>query len=403
MVAKQVRTGLLAALLSLAISPPATAQENAALVAQRANALPLTPFYDVNGSDLSRPGTLIRSEEGTGYSLPGGVTAKRIAYASRDVAGKPVLTTGVVLLPPGTPPAGGWPVIAWAHGTAGVARVCAPSLMKDIYYGWKGVFIYPLLGYAVVATDYAGLGGPGPHQYMWSRAQANDVLYSIPAARAAVPSLGPKWVAIGHSQGGYAVLRISAMRENAAKAGFLGSIPISSGADIAEVWRSGDGRGKTVSSTIPMMALSIKSVYPDFDMRKMIGSGAMAKVAKVQNEDCLSAADKTMRDVPLAEGRVPGWMDVPEVAGFAKANRIFTDPIRGPVLLILSKGDQYIPPDLREKIPVDLCKAGDQVAYRSLNSVNHSDTIDASLPDQLSWIGDRFAGRPAPHECSTAR
>ena len=38
--------------------------------------------------------------------------------------------------------------------------------MKDLYYGWEGLFEYPMLGYAVVATDYAGLGTEGAHQYM---------------------------------------------------------------------------------------------------------------------------------------------------------------------------------------------------------------------------------------------
>ena len=207
-------------------------EEGTVLAAQRADALPLTAFYDLEEAGDSHPGSLIRSEDGTGYDLPGGVTAVRIAYVSRDVAGEPVPATGVVLLPPGTPPAGGWPVIAWAHGTAGIARCCAPSLRRDLSYGWNGLFLYPLLGYAVVATDYAGLGGPGVHQYMWSRAQGNDVAYSVPAARAAVPSLGPTWVGIGHSQGGYAVLRVPNIDAESARAGYLGSVVIASGLAI---------------------------------------------------------------------------------------------------------------------------------------------------------------------------
>jgi hypothetical protein len=123
------KLGVFAAMtLALASTVPAAAQEGGALAAQRANALPLTPFYDVDGADLSKAWALVRTEPGTGYDLPTGVTATRIAYASRDANGRPVLATGVVLLPPGEAPEGGWPVLAWAHGTAGVARVCAPSL-----------------------------------------------------------------------------------------------------------------------------------------------------------------------------------------------------------------------------------------------------------------------------------
>ena len=391
----------LAAVLAsfLTMTSSVSAQEGAAMTAQRANALPLTPFYDVQGANLSRPGTLVRSEAGTGYNLPGGVTATRIAYASRNVSGEPVLATGVVLVPPGNPPAGGWPVIAWAHGTAGVARVCAPSLMKDLYYGWDGLFIYPLMGYAVVATDYAGLGSPGMHQYMWGRAQGNDVAYSIPAARAAVPSLGAKWIAIGHSQGGYAVLRIQSM-DDQAKAGFLGSIPISSGAEIADVWALSDARMRSVGSSVLMMALSIKTVHRDFDLAKMIGPGALEKLPVIEQQACLDAADEAMRGVTRERGRVEGWMEVPEVADFARENRIFNEPYNYPILLLLSSGDEYIAPALQKQIPRDLCRVATRARYKFMTGVDHQGTINASLRDQFAWMADRFAGRPVPPGCS---
>ena len=77
--------------------------------------------------------------------------------------------------------------------------------MKDVEYGSEGLMPMVAAGFAVIATDYAGLGTPGPHQYDNKIPQANDVVYSVPAARAAVPSLGRRWVTIGHSQGGVAV------------------------------------------------------------------------------------------------------------------------------------------------------------------------------------------------------
>ena len=43
--------------------------------------------------------------------------------------------SAVVLIPDGKPPAGGWPVIAWAHEFSGAARQCAPSLMKNLAWG----------------------------------------------------------------------------------------------------------------------------------------------------------------------------------------------------------------------------------------------------------------------------
>lgn len=89
------------------------------------------------------------------------------------------------MLPAGNPPKAGWPVIAWAHGTSGVARICAPSMMKDVYYGTEGLFPMVQVGFAVVAVDYAGLGTEVPHEYTTLAAQANDVINGVAAARPA--------------------------------------------------------------------------------------------------------------------------------------------------------------------------------------------------------------------------
>jgi hypothetical protein len=77
--------------------------------------------------------------------------------------------------------------------------------MNDVAYGAEGLMPMVAAGFAVVATDYAGLGTPGAHPYLNRIPQASDVTYSIPAARQAVPALGQKWVAIGHSESDLAV------------------------------------------------------------------------------------------------------------------------------------------------------------------------------------------------------
>ena len=77
--------------------------------------LPLTRFYDTpNPLPAGKPGELIRSESFKDYALPPAVSAVRILYHSRSATGENVAASGVVLFPEDeTPPAGGWPVIAW--------------------------------------------------------------------------------------------------------------------------------------------------------------------------------------------------------------------------------------------------------------------------------------------------
>jgi pimeloyl-ACP methyl ester carboxylesterase len=388
--------GFAAISLVLAAITSAAAQENQALVAQHANALPLTAFYDVGSADLSKPGVLVRSEQGTGYDLPSGVTATRIAYASRDANGRPVLATGVVLLPPGKAPEGGWPVIGWAHGTAGVARVCAPSLMKDLYYGWEGLFIYPLMGYAVVATDYAGLGTPGPHQLLWLEAQAQDVVNAIPAARAAIPSLGAKWVAVGHSQGGATVIKVSALENRIHDPGYLGAISMAPATDYYEMWRRfPDGRA---SGGMALVAVGIKAADPTFDQTTMLGPEVIKLLPQLENEACFAAAQELVEKTPGAS-QPRNWPDAKGVRRFTQANRPYLERARGPLLVLLGENDPAIPLDITKRAIGQRCGLNQSVALKTYPRMNHDEVIQASFRTQIKWIEDRFAGRPAERAC----
>jgi pimeloyl-ACP methyl ester carboxylesterase len=100
-------------------------------------------------------------------------------------------------------------VIAWAHGTTGVASQCAPTLLPSRWNADVIPGIDQLLarGWVIVATDYIGLGTPGPHPYLIGQGEARSVLDSVRAARQ-MPQL---WlqrgtVVWGHSQGGHAAL-----------------------------------------------------------------------------------------------------------------------------------------------------------------------------------------------------
>src|SRR3954451_17425441 len=102
-------------------------------------------------------------------ALKGAGSNRLILYRSTGVKGKAVAVSGAVAIPKGKAPKGGWPVVSWAHGTTGIADSCAPS--RDGANPLSS-YAYPLLqrwlkaGYAVVRTDYEGLGAPGAHPYL---------------------------------------------------------------------------------------------------------------------------------------------------------------------------------------------------------------------------------------------
>jgi len=58
---------------------------------------------------------------------PAGARAYEIRYRSTGVQSQPIETTGVIIVPAQPAQTGGRDVIAWAHGTSGIADACAPT------------------------------------------------------------------------------------------------------------------------------------------------------------------------------------------------------------------------------------------------------------------------------------
>src|SRR6202011_6082188 len=86
-----------------------------------------TAFYEASAQELvGPPGSMIRSEPM--LFAPAGAQAYRVLYRSVGMHGEPIAVSGVVVVPPGPAPAGGRPIVAWAHPTTGVVPHCAPSL-----------------------------------------------------------------------------------------------------------------------------------------------------------------------------------------------------------------------------------------------------------------------------------
>jgi hypothetical protein len=137
-------------------------------------------------------GTLVWARRLTGTpALQGAGSNRLLLYRTAGKGlGAPRLSSGTLSVPKGRPPKGGWPVISWAHGTTGIADQCAPSRdsAANPAHGLIA-YAYPLLqrwlkaGYAVVRTDYEGLGTPGAHPYLIGRSEGYGMLDAVRAAR----------------------------------------------------------------------------------------------------------------------------------------------------------------------------------------------------------------------------
>jgi hypothetical protein len=356
--------------------------------------LPLTKFYDTpKPLPAAKAGELIRSEPANEYDLSADFAALRILYHSRSASGQDTAASGVVLLPAGTPPARGWPVIAWTHGFTGAARQCAPSLSRNLYYG-PFLSMYLDLGYAVVAADYTGLGTSFRSAVLDVPSDAADVIHAISAARSMVPQLGPRWVAMGPSLGGNVAIGVAEIEGGIRDPNFLGSIAISAIADLKDAY---DPRRKQTS--LPMLefvAYTIKTVFPDFNILDMLKEKAIPLYDRI-DESCgnLDQGAAFSASEMLREN----WRNNEFVEKFLVRNMLGQKPAYGPLLVISGSEDPSGLPAMSEQTIARMCKQGDHVQVDKVPETQSGMVIGDSVRDQMAWIDARFAGRSSISNC----
>ncbi|WP_411348824.1 lipase family protein [Gordonia sputi] len=140
--------------------------------------------------------------------VPGAASGTVFTYATTGADHKPQRSSGMLLTPFGSVPAGGFPVIAWAHGSRGLADGCAPSVRPavadlDQARAWLS------RGYAVVSTDYAGLGTAGTPQYFDTDATARNIVDAVRATQSLRSDVSRRWAVVGQGQGAAAAVTLA--------------------------------------------------------------------------------------------------------------------------------------------------------------------------------------------------
>jgi pimeloyl-ACP methyl ester carboxylesterase len=366
---------------------------------ESADALPATEFFQVSAAEVSgKPGTMIRSEDFAGYDLPSQVRATRILYRSRSQLDHPTVASAVIIVPTSTPPPGGWPILIWAHGTTGVAPACAPSRSKHLGYYTDTLVKEGLTrNFAVVAVDYSGLGAGGQHEYLWKEANANDTVFAASAARSAEPHLAASWVAIGHSQGGQTVWGVAEKMAALHDDSYRGSVALAPAVDTQPLI---DHVGTTVGETFyPVyVAFGIHAVYPDFDIHSMLLPTGLDAYERLTTRGCWSLANALFQ--PVKPGAVinPQWIKNPDVKEMLKSNQVGIKKIAGPLFIASGDIDDAVPPGVIEPRVKALCATGATVRYKKYPG-DHGTMMKSSFSDQMSWIVERFQGRPATTSC----
>lgn len=370
-------------------------------------------FYDPPAVVPYEHGRMIRSDAFVGQNPPG-AQVTRILYTTRDALGQPAVASALVIVPDERPP-GVRPVIAWNHGTTGVARGCAPSLRDASATKWAIPALDDALakGWIVVASDYSGQGAPGVFPYLIGRGEARSSLDAVLAARELYgAALSHRTVAWGHSQGGHAALWMSQIAEDyAPELELLGTAVLAPVADplalagemMSPAGAAGGAQGGALLSILTAWVLvPYSDTYPDVDLGRYVTPGAEA-IVREMTQRCptepgvvvsVATALGVSEDRPLFLGDLTAGP-----LGEHLADNAANGPWGTPLLVAWGDADEVIPPTLQQDFVEQACADGEQVRWAVYSGYDHLATLlprSRFLPLLISWTDAVLGARDLP-------
>ncbi|MFJ3174631.1 lipase family protein [Streptomyces roseus] len=396
----RLRIPVVLAALALSLTAPVTA--SAAPTATVPGAATAGATEGATGA--GRPGDIVDVAPSAFHPLPGqptGTKAWKIHYRSTTADGLPDTVSGTVIVPQDGR-TGPRPLVTYAVGTVGMGDSCAPS--NNLPYGtaMEANLIQQLTlrGWAVVVTDYEGLGTPGVHTYTVGPSAGRAML---DAARAATRLPGTGLAAdtpvgiMGYSQGGQASgwaaeLQGSYAPELNVKGTATGGVP----ADLLKV--ADFNNGSYGSGLIFMAAAGQDAAFPELRLDSYLNPAGKALVAGMRENcvaiDAIAGSFKRISDLTT---RNP--LEQPDWQARLNQSRLGRTAPAAPVYQYHALGDELIPYAVGRQLRSEWCAKGANVEWQTIWAGEHVSGVITHSVAAGNWLADRFADRPTHADC----
>lgn len=326
----------------------------------------------------------------------------RVVYRSTSGDGQATTVSGSVFVPRGDPPDGGWPVIAFGHGTTGIDEPCAPSLSRTLLGYTEAVGTLVSSGYAVALADYQGLGTPGVHPYTDSRTAGLNMIDSVRALRATFRDVSDRWAAFGGSQGGGAAWAADEQaRTYAPELNLVGAVAVSPVADLTALVDKAQRGTLTTDQTFGMVGIteSLARLHSDInrdDYRRGAAArywDSLAACSGPEMDDRADAAD-AVRPTDVA----------PSTSAAAERLRRYLaqwalpqQRLSAPLYVWYGGEDTFLDTSWTARAIERACAMGGAVVAVFDADKGHG---EINYEDQFRWLTDRFAERPVTGACA---
>ena len=376
------------------------------------------------------PGMAVLLTSAKPHAVPSDIhgSARLLTHSMPAISGGITQATTLLFVPNGAPPAGGWPIIGWIHGTTSTGRKdCAPSLSpqldggltRDGFVSGYGVQIAALVnaGYAVVAPDLEGLGPAATEQYPYfsTASMARSVIAGVLAARQVEPALSTRWVVFGHSDGAHGALGVEAHASEAAGLAFLGTVAAAPYTTVPGIGAgyAVEARAVTDPATLlnarvmvqmqgAFMATALLAQAPDWDPGTIMGDDLKALMPRFRAQ-CSVGAFNLVKGALAAKGAAfrgvkPNWASEPRMRAFLAANdqgEMQDFALHRPALIVQGADDTFVSEPLNTALAAKLRDGGAPLAYRIYPGADHFSVLLKAHDDVLAFLKARFASAVA--------
>ena len=329
-------------------------------------------------------------------------TAYVVKYWSNSARNRSVMVTGLVVVPPGTAPAGGWPVVSYAHSTDGMTRLCAPS--SDPSDDVPGINSLLANGWEVVASDYQGEGnsslgasanGLQPHGV--NLPTAYNVIDMVHAADdLSVAHASTRYVVWGYSQGAAAsTFATSTAASYAPDLSLEGVVSTAPPAGLAD-----DFYGSGSDSASPFTLMYVAGYHNAYGNAVPLGGILTPTGKSLYNglrHECYDTLAQNIGNYTVSQVfrtttlslRFALLLDANDPLFISRASNT-------PLLIVQGLADTTDTASETEMLDSHLCALGQDTVMWEYPGLDHNSILGPSQADLDHWIADRFAGHGNP-------
>jgi len=358
-------------------------------------AIPAQAHAATHGDLLS-----VKPLKAKGAVLKGAAKNLLVTYKTKGIDGSLVTVSGTVVYPKGKAPKGGWPVFTWAHGSTGIADICAPSVATgsgavSAYSSYANPLLERVLkaGFVVVRTDYEGLGTPGVHPYINGVSEGRSVLDIVRAARKIDGKVGSTYFIGGHSQGGQAALFAASLAGSwIPELKLRGTVALAPASHLGE--QSTILRNLDATSFSPIVSIILRGAEvsdPSLNVESLLSDQSKALWPQTLTNCLPDLGQPTSFGGLTAKQLLLPDADITALTAYLSRQDPETLTIKSRLLIEQGTADGTALPVFTDQLVKDLQGRGKQVTYKTYEGVDHSGVAkDAkSTKDMLTFLGGR--------------